>query len=31
MSDVDYKKLLNRVLSDKSEKKVVEDRFKLPK
>jgi translation initiation factor 2 subunit 2 len=31
MPDVDYKKLLNRVLSDQSAKKVVEDRFKLPK
>ena len=31
MSDLDYKKLLKKVLDDPSTKKVVEDRFKLPK
>jgi translation initiation factor 2 subunit 2 len=31
MSDLDYKKLLKRVLDDTSTKKIVEDRFKLPK
>lgn len=31
MSDLDYKKLLKKVLDDASTKKVVEDRFKLPK
>jgi len=31
MSDPDYRKLLKRVLDDASTKKVVEDRFKLPK
>jgi len=31
MSDLDYKKLLKRVLDDTSNKRVVEDRFKLPK
>ncbi len=31
MSDLDYKKLLKKVLDDTSTKKVVEDRFKLPK
>lgn len=30
MSDLDYKKLLNKILST-SNKKVVEDRFKMPK
>ena len=31
MPDLDYKKLLKKVLDDPSTKKVVEDRFKLPK
>lgn len=31
MSDLDYKKLLKKVLDDTSNKRVVEDRFKLPK
>jgi translation initiation factor 2 subunit 2 len=31
MSDPDYRKLLKRVLDNASAKKVVEDRFKLPK
>lgn len=31
MPDLDYKKLLKKVLDDTSTKRVVEDRFKLPK
>ena len=31
MSDSDYRKLLKNVLEDTSAKRVVEDRFKLPK
>jgi len=31
MSDLNYRKLLKRVLEDTSTKRVVEDRFKLPK
>ena len=31
MSDLDYKKLLKKILDDTSTMKVVEDRFKLPK
>jgi len=31
MSDLDYKKLLKRILGDTSTEKVAEDRFKLPK
>jgi translation initiation factor 2 subunit 2 len=31
MSDQDYRKLLKNVLEDTSAKRVVEDRFKLPK
>lgn len=31
MSDPDYRKLLKNVLEDTSAKRVVEDRFKLPK
>ena len=31
MSDPDYRKLLRKVLEDTSAKRVVEDRFKLPK
>ena len=31
MSDLDYKKLLKRVIDSTSKKDVVEDRFKLPK
>jgi translation initiation factor 2 subunit 2 len=31
MSDPDYRKLLKKVLEDTSAKRVVEDRFKLPK
>jgi len=31
MSDPDYRKLLKKVLDNASTKKVVEDRFKLPK
>jgi translation initiation factor 2 subunit 2 len=31
MSDLDYRKLLKNVLDDTSTKKIVEDRFKLPK
>ena len=31
MSDLNYRKLLKRVLDDTSAKRVVEDRFKLPK
>jgi len=31
MSDLDYKKLLKRILGDASTGKVAEDRFKLPK
>jgi len=31
MSDLDYKKLLKKVLDDTSTERVVEDRFKLPK
>lgn len=31
MSDYDYRKLLKNVLDDTSTKRVVEDRFKLPK
>lgn len=31
MSDLEYRKLLKRVLDDTSTQRVVEDRFKLPK
>jgi len=31
MSELDYKKLLKRILGDTSTEKVTEDRFKLPK
>ena len=31
MSNPDYRKLLKNVLEDTSAKRVVEDRFKLPK
>ena len=31
MSELDYKKLLKRILGDASTEKVTEDRFKLPK
>jgi len=31
MSDLDYRKLLKNVLDETSTKKIVEDRFKLPK